>query len=386
MIRNHILLVLAFSLLLGTSHALYGQDTLTSGRYTLHRSQYQDGFVNGMNVQSFIDTHIPGFTFTGSHTSLNRGIAHHYVRKSDNAILTIWVGVYPSVSDAEEKMLELLNSSSLAMEYGPVLEHQIGDNCWWYAGPPFPLRIVSFIRKNSIVYLNTNLSEENCYEGLLDLALALDQDMMKGASYIPLAHIPDPPVITSVTTTATQLRENEHAKVTVTASDPDGNKLLYRSSGADHDTAGGENSFIITAFHDPSGGIHTYKFWVVNEVNMYSETKVIEINFLSPSAVNEDHAAESPRVFTLHQNTPNPFNPATAISFSLAESKNMSLVVYDTLGRTVRTLANGPLPAGKHTIRWDGRDNSGRAVSSGVYICRMRAGAFEKSIKMTYVR
>ncbi len=47
---------------------------------------------------------------------------------------------------------------------------------------------------------------------------------------------------------------------------------------------------------------------------------------------------------------------------------------------------NGPLPARTHTIRWDGRDDSGRTVSSGVYICRMRAGVFEKSVKMTFMR
>jgi len=97
-------------------------------------------------------------------------------------------------------------------------------------------------------------------------------------------------------------------------------------------------------------------------------------------------ASAKPVPDALVENSPNPFNPATTISFSLTESRETSLVVYDTLGRTVRILLNGPLPGGKHTIRWDGRDDSGRAVSSGVYICRMRAGAFEKSIKMTFMR
>ncbi len=97
-------------------------------------------------------------------------------------------------------------------------------------------------------------------------------------------------------------------------------------------------------------------------------------------------AASKPTPDALTGNAPNPFNPSTTISFSLAERRETSLVVYDALGRTVRTLANGPLPAGKHTIRWDGRDDTGRMVSSGVYICRMRAGAFEKSIKMTFMR
>jgi len=102
--------------------------------------------------------------------------------------------------------------------------------------------------------------------------------------------------------------------------------------------------------------------------------------------VNEDHAAETPKVFTLNQNAPNPFNPATSISFSLAEDRNTSLVVYDALGRTVRTLVNGPLPAGTHTVRWDGRDDTGAAVSSGVYLYRLTAGGVTETRRMTLVR
>jgi len=97
-------------------------------------------------------------------------------------------------------------------------------------------------------------------------------------------------------------------------------------------------------------------------------------------------ASSKPVPDALVGNAPNPFNPSTTISFSLAERRETSLVVYDTLGRTVRMLVNGPRAAGKHTVVWDGRDDSGRAVSSGMYICRMRAGAFEKSIKMTFMR
>ncbi len=102
--------------------------------------------------------------------------------------------------------------------------------------------------------------------------------------------------------------------------------------------------------------------------------------------MNEDHAAESPKVFTLHQNAPNPFNPATAISFSLLENRNTSLIVYDTLGRTVRTLASGPLPAGTHVVRWDGRDDTGAPVSSGVYLYRLDAGGVADTRRMTLVR
>ena len=102
--------------------------------------------------------------------------------------------------------------------------------------------------------------------------------------------------------------------------------------------------------------------------------------------MNEDHAAESPKVFTLHQNAPNPFNPSTAISFFLSESRNTSLVVYDALGRTVRTLLNGPCLVGKHTVIWDGRDDAGIPVSSGIYLYRLTAGGVTDTRKMTLVR
>ncbi len=102
--------------------------------------------------------------------------------------------------------------------------------------------------------------------------------------------------------------------------------------------------------------------------------------------MNEDHAAESPKVFTLHQNAPNPFNPATAISFYLSESLNTSLVVYDALGRTVRTLVDGPCVAGMHVVLWDGRDDTGAPVSSGIYLYRLTAGGVADTRRMTLVR
>ncbi|MBN1827390.1 MAG: T9SS type A sorting domain-containing protein [Candidatus Eisenbacteria bacterium] len=73
---------------------------------------------------------------------------------------------------------------------------------------------------------------------------------------------------------------------------------------------------------------------------------------------------------------PNPFNPSTTIRFSLAEREEVSLRVFDTRGRLVRTLSDRILPAGIHTVRWDGRDASGAPVPSGVYFIRMDAGSF----------
>jgi hypothetical protein len=84
-------------------------------------------------------------------------------------------------------------------------------------------------------------------------------------------------------------------------------------------------------------------------------------------------------------NYPNPFNPDTVISYSLATGRNASLVVYNALGQKVRTIVDGPHAMGKYTVRWDGKDEMGRQVSSGVYYCRMTAGRFVETRKMVFI-
>lgn len=68
--------------------------------------------------------------------------------------------------------------------------------------------------------------------------------------------------------------------------------------------------------------------------------------------------------------SPNPFNPATSIVFELVAAGPVRLALYDAHGRRQRTLLDAALPAGRHRVRWDGRDGSGRAAASGVYWCR----------------
>jgi hypothetical protein len=92
---------------------------------------------------------------------------------------------------------------------------------------------------------------------------------------------------------------------------------------------------------------------------------------------------------TLSQNAPNPFNPATKITFSLQGAARVRLCVYDIAGRLVRVLEEGVFGAGRHEAVWDGNDSSGDRVASGVYFCRLEApdlrGAVE-STKMVMIR
>ena len=93
-----------------------------------------------------------------------------------------------------------------------------------------------------------------------------------------------------------------------------------------------------------------------------------------------------PTEFELSQNYPNPFNPTTNIKFSLPEASQVVLKIYDMLGREIKTLINENRKAGSFDITWNGTDNSGRLVSSGVYIYRIIAGKYIESRKMNLIK
>ncbi len=81
-----------------------------------------------------------------------------------------------------------------------------------------------------------------------------------------------------------------------------------------------------------------------------------------------------PRAFALHPNYPNPFNPTTTIRYDLPEVRRVSLRIHDVTGQLVRQLVAGEQPAGRHQVEWDGRNDRGKRVASGVYFCELRAG------------
>ena len=93
-----------------------------------------------------------------------------------------------------------------------------------------------------------------------------------------------------------------------------------------------------------------------------------------------------PTKYALKGNYPNPFNPTTTISFDLLEASNVSLEVYDMMGRRVATLVNGELSAGSYEKVWNARNQAGAPVPSGVYIYRIRAGSFQAVKQMVLMK
>ena len=93
-----------------------------------------------------------------------------------------------------------------------------------------------------------------------------------------------------------------------------------------------------------------------------------------------------PTEFGLDQNYPNPFNPETEIPFQLPKESHVVLKIFNIRGQLVRTLIQADYAPGFHSIRWDGKDNNGMTVSSGLYIYRFQAGDFVQVKKMSLLR
>ncbi|MBN2411626.1 T9SS type A sorting domain-containing protein [candidate division KSB1 bacterium] len=90
--------------------------------------------------------------------------------------------------------------------------------------------------------------------------------------------------------------------------------------------------------------------------------------------------------FQLGLNYPNPFNPSTTIDFSLKTREQVKLSIYDILGHQIKTLVNQTLTPGFHSVTWDGRNESGGTVASGVYFYRIEAGEFIDVKKLTFIQ
>lgn len=103
------------------------------------------------------------------------------------------------------------------------------------------------------------------------------------------------------------------------------------------------------------------------------------------STVSDDVVGR--RMPLLHQNSPNPFNPQTTISFDLPQEARANLRVFDMSGRLLRTLLNDETASqGRNEVVWNGRDGSGRQVSSGVYFYKLETGDFVETRSMILVK
>jgi hypothetical protein len=136
-------------------------------------------------------------------------------------------------------------------------------------------------------------------------------------------------------------------------------------------------------------GGETYVF----VTNIFNTDSIITCDFgVSPTGVeNQEEPKNLPEDFTLGQNYPNPFNPSTSIQFRVGsleftEPVHITLTIYNILGQRVKTLVNEDRLPGEYSVVWNGKDEEGKEVTSGIYFYRLKSEKFEKSMKMTLLR
>ncbi|MFQ5708483.1 MAG: FlgD immunoglobulin-like domain containing protein, partial [bacterium] len=108
--------------------------------------------------------------------------------------------------------------------------------------------------------------------------------------------------------------------------------------------------------------------WYIDDVAIMPKPIVV--------SVDETPQIDIPSQFVLLRNYPNPFNPETTIRYQLPKSGHVKLEIYNTLGQKILTLVNQQQPAGNYQVTWDGRDNSGKQVASGIYLYQLKSGEF----------
>lgn len=137
--------------------------------------------------------------------------------------------------------------------------------------------------------------------------------------------------------------------------------------------------------------------WVVSGLpTNQARIRVFDPAVPSHSAVNSgnftigsyavDVPPASPLTYALRANVPNPFNPVTKIAFELPEAGRVTLAVFDIRGRRVRQLVDEAKQPGRYDVDWNGTDDSGHRLASGVYFCRMEAGPFRETRRMTLLK
>ena len=113
---------------------------------------------------------------------------------------------------------------------------------------------------------------------------------------------------------------------------------------------------------------------------------LVQLNIGAGVTAIEASMSGTPTAFALRQNFPNPFNPETTIAYELPREAMVVLTVFSPTGQKVRDLVSDTQGAGYYKLDWDGLDDAGRAVSSGMYLCRLQAGEFVQTRKLVLVR
>lgn len=192
------------------------------------------------------------------------------------------------------------------------------------------------------------------------------------------------PSITSVPDTVAIV--NSLYSYQVTAIDPDGDPLTFQLVTSPAWMFIDSTSGIILGVPTASNIGDTVVSVRVLDNHGGSDQQTYTLVVTVPVAIDEPGKPNLTEQFYLEQNYPNPFNPVTAISYYLPRDSEVQIEIFNLLGQNIRTLVNQRKIRGVHQIEWDGRNNAGNPVTSGIYIYRMQAGGYVSIKKMALLR
>ena len=118
-----------------------------------------------------------------------------------------------------------------------------------------------------------------------------------------------------------------------------------------------------------------------NEIKRY-----VGASGTSQLSIGGNYSNGFPVRFSTYPNYPNPFNPTTQIRYDLPEEQNVTIAIYDVIGRKIRSLMNTSQTAGYHSVRWDAKNDIGEGVAAGMYIYTIQAGEFKDTKKMVLIK
>ncbi|MCK4271288.1 T9SS type A sorting domain-containing protein [bacterium] len=174
--------------------------------------------------------------------------------------------------------------------------------------------------------------------------------------------------------------------------DPEDHNTIYVSSGSHifYSLDGGMtwSVFELLPGFERNLGRLILEFDPNNPDHLYVASQFYGLFLVTATPVGVDDKAENsvPAGFSLFQNYPNPFNPTTAIRYELLKDAKVALKIYNMLGQEVRTLVDEEQVAGCRSATWDGKNNVGQDVSSGIYICKLKTPDLVETKKLLLIR
>ena len=188
-----------------------------------------------------------------------------------------------------------------------------------------------------------------------------------------------------------QMDEGDTLDVPVTANDPNNHMITLSAGnlppfGSFTDNGDGTGTFEFTPGSSDAGSYAGITVTAQdNGLPSLSDSLSFTLTVDDVGAIDDDDGG-LPKTYALRQNYPNPFNPTTTIRYELPTASDLKLTIYDVQGRQVRELASGRMNAGRYQLDWNGQNDAGVQVASGVYLYRIRANDYVLTRKMLLVR